>query len=731
MVEVRETSGGRGHMLPIAVAAAVSAACFAAYWRTHGSGPYWQDSGLFLAALKSGGGLLSPGYPVYLLLGRPFVWAFETLLPGRTFAEAGNTFSAVWAALAAGLTCLSIATLLRPGYRFFSREPAPAKGHGGGGDLATGRLAVLAASALGGLLAGLSYSLWFQALTAEAYALNAFFAALLVFLLLRLGGEGRLGPAPAPRQTRLLLALLAVHGLSCGNHPVTVVFLPALGWLAWTQRAALRDRRLLITAVSVYLATAFLPYLYLPWAATAYPLTPFSHVMRPGALLSHMLGTQWTGRGESFGLDASRFVELPVQAWREMFGIGLLGLLLGLRRLWREQRSLFGLLGLVLLPAVLLPIFYLRGGEYDFWLLPFLLACFLAAGLGVETLLAAILRAHAPRLVRAAGALLLAAAALGPSLAVNPPLLDRRSDYTPEDFGRNLYRHLEPNAILIASSDQENALTYYLEVVEGLRPDVIRIDAGSVATPWFADWVKRRYPDLELAGAPSGPAATTALADWLEAIVRANVARRPIYASGRPGIRLPAGFEWVPSGGLFKTAPAGTAIDPADWEYSYRSERPFDRPARRHAPELQADGTTRREPYTAQIRRFHVQAWLNLAEWSVESGEPARAVRAYSEALALDPGLAEPGLLFGFGKALFLTDQDDEAQRYLERASGKLDVPRTVELSLYLGQILARRGDWRAAEPYFAALRRLAPELWPQLQASLRERGLSPPEPAR
>lgn len=97
-----------------ALAASVVAISLAAYWLTHGSGPFWQDSGLFLAALKAGGGLLPPGYPVYLLLGRPFVAAFETLLPGRAFAEAGNMFSAVWASLAAGLTCLSILTLLAP-----------------------------------------------------------------------------------------------------------------------------------------------------------------------------------------------------------------------------------------------------------------------------------------------------------------------------------------------------------------------------------------------------------------------------------------------------------------------------------------------------------------------------------------------------------------------------------------------------------------------------------------
>lgn len=56
----------RRDLLAGTLAAAVSLAGFAAYWVTHGASPHWQDSGLFISALQAGGGLLSPGYPVYL-----------------------------------------------------------------------------------------------------------------------------------------------------------------------------------------------------------------------------------------------------------------------------------------------------------------------------------------------------------------------------------------------------------------------------------------------------------------------------------------------------------------------------------------------------------------------------------------------------------------------------------------------------------------------------------------
>jgi len=88
-----------------------------------------------------------------------------------------------------------------------------------------------------------------------------------------------------------------------------------------------------------------------------------------------------------------------------------------------------------------------------------------------------------PRPLRLALVALVAVATLAWPLAVDPALVSRRGDFVAEDFGRNLYRRLKPDAVLVVTSDQENGLTQYLEVVEGLRPDVARVDAGSIATP--------------------------------------------------------------------------------------------------------------------------------------------------------------------------------------------------------------------------------------------------------
>ena len=118
---------------------------------------------------------------------------------------------------------------------------------------------------------------------------------------------------------------------------------------------------------------------------------------------------------------------------------------------------------------------------------------------------------------------------------------------------------------------------------------------------------------------------------------------------------------------------------------------PLVRPARDHAPQKQQDGSTRREPYTAQIRRFHAQAWTNLGDWSLEHDDFAQASTAYAKALATDPTLDRAGIFFGLGKALFVLDRPKEALPYLERVGERLDPP------LRRGDRVVSRADLRRA----------------------------------
>jgi hypothetical protein len=405
-----------------------------------------------------------------------------------------------------------------------------------------------------------------------------------------------------------------------------------------------------------------------------------------------------------------------------MFLVGLVGLLLGVLWLRREHPGLLRFLILVLVPAVLLPLVYLRGGEYDFWLLTAYMVLFVMAGAGLCAFIDRTLASRLPRGLIAITLVLFACLALAPPVLVNQALVDRRHYSVPEDFGRNLYRHLEPGAVYIAVSDQENALTYFLDVVEHERPDLIRIDAGVLTSPWFADQLRRRYPAFEFEDISKGRDTPPSATEWLEALFRSSLKSHAVYMSTRLPAQIPAGAVWIPVGGLWRLTARPVPVDIHDWDYTYRNPDPFDRPARDHAPQKQADGSTRREPYAAQVRRFHAQAWTTLGDWSLEHDDFQQASSAYAKALATDPSLDKPGIFFGLGKALFVLDRPKEARPYLERVGERLEPPLVAETALYLGQIYAAQGDLKTADRYFDTVRLLAPEIAVRLPPRAQEK---------
>ncbi|HZD07711.1 MAG TPA: hypothetical protein VE176_05650, partial [Candidatus Limnocylindrales bacterium] len=319
---------------------------------------------------------------------------------------------------------------------------------------------------------------------------------------------------------------------------------------------------------------------------------------------------------------------------------------------------------------------------------------------------------------------------LGPPIWVNLPYVDRHDEYVPEDFARNLFRHVSKGGVLFAWSDQECALTYYAQVVAKLRPDVTLIFAPMLPSGWYPKYIRQRYPELRIPeSVKPGEDGTVSVGDWVAAIMQANFDRYAFYATKRPEIAQPPPLAWVPAGGLWKLdARAPLDINLQDWEYSYRNANPFGRkPERLHAPIRVTDPSTgetsvRRVTYTSEIRMFHLQARKNLGDWYLDYGDFAKAVEVYRDLFAQDSSITLPPLRASYGKALFATDRMQDALPQFEMAlSGS--IPVRAEAMLYMGQIYASQGDKERAQQFFAAVKQIDPLTWMQNESALRNAG--------
>lgn len=378
------------------------------------------------------------GYPLYILLGKLF-----TFLPIGDIAYRVNLTSAVCASLAA--------TFL---YLFAHR-------------LTRSRWAALCAA----LTFAMARTLWSQAVIAEVYTLNVLFVSLALYLLLR-WRDGHTASLP-------LLAF--VLGLSLTNHLTTVLLLPAvLLFVLWTEPGILRRGRLWLALVGLFLL-GLAVYLYIP---LRWPALHQGRLMRLDEFVAWITGQQFSGalRWDAWLRDPGRY---SILARLSLEQYGFAGLALGLMGLvWlliRHPRESF-----MMLAAYVAYSFY--GLNYyvpdiSVFLIPAQAIHAVCIGVGAWVLadLAARLTGHA--FSAAAPAVIWTLVLLLPLSLVwsNLPAVDRSQEWASRRWGEAvLSLPIAQGAAILADSDKIAPL-YYLNRVEGVRPDLEPIVRGDEA----------------------------------------------------------------------------------------------------------------------------------------------------------------------------------------------------------------------------------------------------------
>jgi len=394
---------------------------FGLYLRTLGRAVGEADTFEFQVLAPALGIAHPTGYPLYILLGKLF-----TLLPVGSMAWRVNLTSAVFTTTA---VFLLYRTLERSG-----REPI---------------VALLAALAL-----AFSPLLWSQAVVAEVYGLNLLFVAAVLALLadLLLRRAGRHG----------VYALAFLLGLSLTNHLTMVLLLPSVALALRHSRIGWRDR--LAAAGLFVLGLAVYAYIPLRW-----PALHDGQWMSAGEFVAYVTGQQFGGALQPGLLKNPTRYGIVGRVLLEPFGwAGLALALLGLGWLITHRRRL------ALVTAVAFFTYCLYGLAYlvpdiSVFLLPTHLLLALWAGLG-----AALLVRQARRHGQWLPALLVVLFALLPFSQIwrNLPRVDQSDQVEDEQWGRAVLDLPLPQGAAILADGEKFAPLYYLQQVEGLRPDL-------------------------------------------------------------------------------------------------------------------------------------------------------------------------------------------------------------------------------------------------------------------
>ncbi len=320
----------------------------------------------------------------------------------------------------------------------------------------------------------------------EVYSLSAFLLALLIYSVSLWARRPSL---------RGLAALAYLGGLALGNH-LTILWsgIAAILFVLWTCRKAVFNK-----ALWMYLALGTLGvslYAVLVVRAWQDPLLSWGDVRSFKHLFGHLSAKQYRVWmfSEDFGvlvLNFKKFLALWVgQVTPWAFGLGVLGVF----ALVRKNRPWLGFLGLVFGIDLLFALNY-SIPDIDSYFIPAFLVWTLLCGEGVIWLLDLLgKRSRVPALTQAVRWTL--------PLVFLFPLLghwrenDLSRDFIPYDFGQNVLRSAEPNALVLTNNWDIYSPILYLQYIERARTDVAMVDKELLRRSWYFKYLREQHPWL-------------------------------------------------------------------------------------------------------------------------------------------------------------------------------------------------------------------------------------------
>jgi hypothetical protein len=523
----RNEAGGTRLFLAAALPA------FVLYLRTLAPTVTPEDSGELIAAAYTLGIAHPPGYPLWCLLGKLF-----TFIPLGTIAWRVNLLSAALGAASAGVLALLAARITR---RFYPS---------------------LAAA----LIYAGSRDFWSQAVLAEVYTLNVLFFLLLLLFAFRFEDT---------RRTRWLYLMAFTLGLALTNHSTILALAPVfLGWVFLRHLELFRFRLLLLNLPAAFLL-GFSIILYLPMRSAVDPVIDWGNPETLSAALDHFLRRQYTEAAEDRArtvLSQGKLVLSFLGTYSAQFTPFLGGLSLwGAIEHRRRDRAGFRLM---------LLLFVLT--SYGFiWLLnspvdresTYLNRVFFLPAHALGTLWIAVAfrktaewaRERFCRWPQSRAAILgtLGIIAILLPICKNFEENDESGSYLAEDWGRNILESLEPRALILPSSDHSTFPLLYLQVAEGLRPDITIADKYG----YIDDRVFREL--FEGAETPRVPPPLRGTPFEKERYLVEH-SGRPVYLTTKAEIPGMDGHELVTWGLIFKATRKGEKPDEAEhdrlWE---------------------------------------------------------------------------------------------------------------------------------------------------------------------
>ena len=346
------------------------------------------------------------------------------------------------------------------------------------------------ASVSAGLLLGFDRTFWNQGNAVEVYSLQAFLFCLIIFSLLK----AYITPIEERGLTKRWLIFAAILALGFSNHMTTLFVLPATAYL-YFDKFRLKTagiKRLLIMVFLIFLPIFAGIYLYLPIRASQGPVLNWGNPVDFERFFRHVSGWQFqVWFFKSTDVMKKQLVYFFSNLFLE-FNIGILLCLYGIFISYLKARKFF------IFNIILLLFSLLYASNYDivdidsYFLLSYVALSFFAL-FGIVQIFSKLSFKQYKRSITTA----LIAICILIQLIFNYKENDLKDVYTFEDYSKSTLNSAKPNSIILTYLwDYLVASSYYFQLVEKYRPDVIVIDKELLRRSWYYGQINRQHPGV-------------------------------------------------------------------------------------------------------------------------------------------------------------------------------------------------------------------------------------------
>lgn len=452
------------------------------------------DSGE-LAAVQCTLGIAHPtGYPLYTIIG--YLFSLIPLPFTKIFQL--NLLASIYCSFAVGIFTYSSKIVLDNIESFRTNRPDKSlKRKNKRADKTTSlfkesfslnETAKIFVSILAGFILAFSKTFWFQSTSVEVYSLHLFLVVIVLLFLLKayLNKDNS-----SDSRVWIVFSITLAFGFT--NHMTTILVLPGVAYLFFEKnRFSSKSFKLLLRMILIFLIILILIYAYLPLRASQNPLLNWGNPIDIERILRHISGKQYQVWFFSSTEAASKQFNYFLNNLPSEFSFSIIFSVIGLFVSLIKWRKFFIFNLLLLLSTVLYSINYDINDIDAYFLFAYISLSFFAI-FGILWTVLFFERKNISSKI----SLLVIFLILTIQGATNYQSVNQDDNFAYEDYTKTLLNTLPKKSIVFSYQwDFFISQSYYFQLVENNRNDVIIIDKELLRRSWYYHQLERNHNNL-------------------------------------------------------------------------------------------------------------------------------------------------------------------------------------------------------------------------------------------